>query len=319
MPAAETGESGGGAFEGVRSFLWRVAPIVTVTAPVSSLRLGLKVNWPQFALLVAVNAFVGGMVGLERSILPALAQQEFGIASRTAAVSFVATFGLAKAASNLAAGRLSERFTRKRLLVAGWLIGAPVPVLIILAPSWGWVVGANILLGLQQGLCWSMTVNMKIDLAGRSRRGLALGINEASGYMAVAAAAFLSGVVAAEFGRRPEPFYLGIVFTGAGLALSALAVKDTASFVAVEASHLQASMSTSGPGKRVPTLRSAFAAVSWRRRRLFGVAQAGFVNNLNDGVAWGLFPLYFAAVGRCSAAPSPTPLASGLRSRWLLC
>lgn len=287
----------------------RLASVATVTGPAVPPRLGLKVNWPQFALLVAVNAFVGGMVGLERSILPALAQEEFGIASRTAAISFVATFGLAKAVSNLAAGRLSERFTRKRLLVAGWLIGAPVPVLIILAPSWGWVVGANILLGLQQGLCWSMTVNMKIDLAGRSRRGLALGINEASGYLAVAAAAFLSGVVAAKLGLRPEPFYLGVVFAGAGLALSVLAVKDTASFVAAEAGQARAPST-------VPTLRSAFAAVSWRRRRLFGVAQAGFVNNLNDGVAWGLFPLYFAAGGlgleRIAVLAAAYPLVWGV-------
>jgi MFS family permease len=189
--------------------------------------LGLRVNWRQFTLLVAVNAFVGGMVGLERSILPVLAENEFGIASKTAAVSFIATFSLAKAFANLFAGNLSQRFTRRRVLIIGWLFGLPTPFVLILAPSWNWVIGANLLLGLNQGLAWSMTVNMKLDMVGPQRRGLALGFNEAAGYLAVAAAAFLTGLIAEQYGVRPEPFYLGIVFASFGLGCSALLVRDT--------------------------------------------------------------------------------------------
>jgi MFS family permease len=252
--------------------------------------LGVRENWRQFALLVAVNAFVGGMVGLERSVLPVLAESEFGIASKTAAVSFIATFGLAKALSNLLAGALSERFTRRRLLVTGWLFGLPVPFLIIVAPAWGWIVAANVLLGINQGLCWSMTVNMKVDLAGPRRRGLALGLNEAAGYLAVAAAAFLTGVIAERAGARPEPFYLGIAFAAAGLALSALLVRDTSRHVALESS-------ARGDARSMRSLAHAFAETSWRRRELFGVSQAGLVNNLNDGLAWGIFPIFFASRG----------------------
>ena len=249
--------------------------------------LGIKANWKQFVLLVAINAFVGGMVGLERSVLPLVARDEFGITSKTAAVSFIATFGLAKACTNLAAGVLSERFGRRRLLIAGWVVGMPVPLMIIFAPSWGWVIAANVLLGVNQGLCWSMTVNMKMDLAGPKRRGTALGLNEAAGYLAVAAAALLAGVIAEHRGLRPEPFYLGIVFAAAGLALSALFVKDTASHVRAEGG---------APGAR-HSLRRSFADATWRRPSLFGVSQAGFVNNLNDGLAWGVFPLLFASRG----------------------
>lgn len=256
----------------------RLAPRVT---------LGLAANWQQFALLVAINAFVGAMVGLERSILPLLARDEFGIASRTAAVSFIGSFGLAKAVANLYAGKLSERFGRRKLLIAGWIAGIPVPFMIIFAPSWGWVIAANVFLGANQGLTWSMTVNMKIDLVGPSRRGLALGLNEAAGYLSVAAAAFLAGVVAESYGLRPEPFYFGIVFAAVGLALSALFARDTAAFVRMEAGRAATGMS----------LRSAFAAASWRRRNLLSFTQAGFVNNLNDGLAWGILPLFFAAQG----------------------
>ena len=260
------------------------------TPPATALQLGLHANSRQFALLVATNAFVGGMVGLERSILPVLARDEFGVASKTIAVSFIATFGLAKAIANLFAGRLSERFTRRSTLIAGWLAGLPVPFLIIFAPSWGWVIAANALLGLNQGLAWSMTVNMKIDLVGPRRRGLALGLNEAAGYLSVAAAAVLAGVIADAYGLRPEPWYLGIAFAAAGLALSVLVIHDTARFVRAESS---AASATAQP----PSLRASFARGSWRDTHLAGISQAGFVNNLNDGLAWGIFPLFFASRG----------------------
>ena len=256
------------------------------TAPI----LGLGANWSQFALLVATNAFVGGMVGLERSILPVLARDEFGIASKTIAVSFIATFGLAKAIANLFAGRLSERFSRRSILIAGWLFGLPVPFVIIFAPTWGWVIAANALLGLNQGLAWSMTVNMKIDLVGPKRRGLALGLNEASGYLAVAGAAFLAGVVASSNGLRPEPWYLGIGFAACGLALSVLFIRDTAPFVAIESSA-----ASSGSPDR--SLARSFARGTWRDIHLVGISQAGFVNNLNDALAWGIFPIFFASHG----------------------
>lgn len=262
----------------------------TVAPAREGLALGLGANWRQFALLVAVNAFVGGMVGLERSILPVLAEAEFGIASKTAAVSFIATFGLAKASANLFAGHLSERFTRRKVLIAGWLFALPVPFVLIWAPTWGWVIGANVLLGLNQGLAWSMTVNMKVDLVGPKRRGLALGFNEAAGYLAVAAAAFLTGVIAERYGLRPEPFYLGIVFAASGLALSALFVRDTAPFVVLESAG-----GSQGPSRL--SLRHSFAEATWRQPHLFGISQAGFVNNLNDGLAWGIFPLFFVARG----------------------
>ena len=279
-------------------------------------RLGLRANWQQFALLVAVNAFVGGMVGLERTILPLLAEAEFGITSRTAAVSFISTFGLAKALTNLFGGHLAARLTRKRLLVAGWLFGLPVPFILIWAPAWGWIVGANLLLGVNQGLTWSMTVNMKVDLVGSRRRGLALGFNEAAGYMSVALAAYLTGVIAEHAGLRPEPFYLGIAFSAAGLALSALLVEDTGRFVALEAAG-------HGPLRRA-SLAGTFAETSWRRRQLWGVSQAGFVNNLNDGLIWGIFPLFFASKGlgldRIAVLAAAYPLLWGslqLLTGWL--
>ena len=256
-----------------------------------SVVLGLRANWPQFALLVAVNVFVGGMIGLERSILPALAESEFGVTSKTAAVSFIATFGVAKALSNLFAGDLSRRITRRKVLIAGWLFGLPVPFMLIWAPAWGWVIGANVLLGINQGLAWSMTVNMKVDLVGPKRRGLALGFNEAAGYLALAAAAFMTGVIAERFGLRPESFYLGIGLAALGLAVSTLLVRDTAPFVALEA----ASHPAASPGST--SLTRSFAETTWRRPYLFGITQAGLVKNLNDGLAWGIFPLYFASRG----------------------
>ena len=236
-----------------------------------------------------VNAFVGGMVGLERSILPVLAEGEFGVASRTAILSFVASFGIVKALANLLAGRLSDRLGRKGVLVAGWLVGLPVPLLLMFAPSWGWVVFANVLLGVNQGLCWSTTVVMKIDLVGPARRGFALGLNEAAGYGAVSAAALASGYVAAAYGLRPWPFALGLAFAAAGLILSWLFVQESRG-------HARAEARTSGASEAMPFAR-VVALTSWRDRALSSVSQAGLVNNLNDGMAWGLFPLVFAAGG----------------------
>jgi MFS family permease len=271
----------------------RYGATITTTAPAENTTvaptLGLGANWRQFALLIAVNAFVGGMVGMERTVLPLLAGEEFGIASKTAAISFVATFGLAKAFANLFAGPLSEKYSRRRILIAGWILAIPVPFVLILAPTWGWIIGANALLGLNQGLAWSMTVNMKVDLVGPSRRGLALGLNEAAGYLSVAAAAFATGVIADRYGLRPEPFYLGIVFAACGLGLSVLFVKDTRPHVAVETKQHEVEEKT--------TLPAAFARTSWRDSRLFGISQAGFVNNLNDALAWGVFPLFFVSRG----------------------
>jgi len=290
--------------------------LVRTSGHTKTIVLGLRANWQQFVLLVAVNAFVGGMVGLERSVLPLLAKDEFGITSKAAAVSFISTFGLAKALTNLFAGHLAGEVSRKRLLVVGWLFGLPVPLLLIWAPSWGWIVGANLLLGVNQGLTWSMTVNMKIDLVGPRNRGLALGFNEAAGYMSVAAAAFLTGVIAAEYGLRPEPFYLGIALAAGGLAISALLVKDTSPFVALESQQHQ----TLG---RIPLGRT-FAEATWRRPQLWGVSQAGFVNNLNDGLIWGIFPLYFASqdlsLGRIAVLAAAYPLIWGflqLLTGWL--
>jgi MFS family permease len=271
-----------------------LAPAGARPAAPGGVRLGLGANWRQFALLVLVNAFVGGMVGLERSVLPLVAEQEFGMASRAAILSFVATFGVVKALANLLAGRLSDRIGRQGVLVAGWLVGLPVPFLVMLAPTWGWIVAANVLLGVNQGLCWSTTVIMKIDLVGPARRGLAMGLNEAAGYGAVSLAALASGYVAATYGLRPQPFYLGVVFAVAGLLLSVLLVRDSRG-------HARQEARDAGPGPAdaagAPAFAEVFARTSWRDRSLSATSQAGLVNNLNDGVAWGLFPLVFAAAG----------------------
>jgi MFS family permease len=266
----------------------------TVDAHASPPVLGLRANWRQFWLLVLVNAFVGAMVGLERTVLPLLAEREFDLASKTAALSFIATFGVVKAITNLLAGRLGDRFGRKRVLVAGWLFGIPVPLLVIWAPTWWWIVAANVLLGINQGLAWSTTVIMKIDLVGPARRGFAMGLNEFAGYLAVALSAYLSGEVASRFGLRPEPFYLGIAFATLGLALSQLLVRDTMTQVRHEA----ASVGTDDRyATRTPRMRELLALATWRDPALFSASQAGLVNNLNDGLAWGLFPLFFAAAG----------------------
>jgi len=255
--------------------------------------LGLRANWRQFWLLVLINAFVGAMVGLERTVLPLLAEREFELASKSAALSFIMTFGLTKALANLAAGRLSERVGRKHVLVAGWVAALPVPFLVMWAPTWSWIVFANVLLGINQGLAWSTTVVMKIDLVGPERRGLAMGLNEFAGYLAVAASAFATGAIATRYGLRPEPFYLGIAFSVLGLALSLLFVRDTRGHADVESAMLP----VQSPGDERDVGRDLFARVSWRNPALSSASQAGLVNNLNDGLAWGLFPLYFAAAG----------------------
>ncbi|GAA4368727.1 MFS transporter [Hymenobacter saemangeumensis] len=250
-------------------------------------RLGLRENWPQFALLVLVNAFVGGMVGLERTILPRLAEQEFHLVGRSAILSFIVVFGLTKAAANFYAGAWANRAGRKNLLVLGWLAGLPVPLLLLWAPTWGWVVAANVLLGLNQGLAWSSTVVMKIDLVGPRQRGLAMGMNESAGYLAVAATAFATGWLATEYGLRPYPFYLGAGLAVAGL-LSSLLVRDTHAHVALDAA-LAPQEAASPP--------LSFWDVSWRHPDLGSVTQAGLVNNLNDGMVWGLLPLLLASQG----------------------
>ena len=252
------------------------------------IRLGLRENLGQFSLLVLVNAFVGAMVGLERTVLPLLAEQEFHLVARTAVLSFILVFGVAKALTNYFAGRWSDRFGRKHVLVAGWLVATPVPFLLMGAPDWTWVLVANALLGASQGLTWSTTVIMKIDLVGPRRRGLAMGLNEFAGYVAVAGSALLTGWVAARHGLRPAPFYAGIAFVAAGLLLSALLVRETRGHVAVEARLHDASAP-------VPSQAEVFRRTSLADRDLSSVSQAGLVNNLNDGMAWGLFPLFFVS------------------------
>jgi MFS family permease len=232
------------------------------------------------------------MVGIERAILPLLAESEFGLASRTAILSFIASFGIVKALSNLFAGRLSDRIGRKGVLIAGWLVGLPVPLLIIFAPSWGWVIFANVLLGINQGLCWSTTVIMKIDLVGPARRGLAMGLNEAAGYLASALAALGAGYLAATYALRPQPFLLGLIFVVAGLLLSLFFVRESQGHVTVEAQQ-----QPGAPREAQPSFAQILLLTSWKDRALFSVSQAGMVNNLNDGMAWGLFPLYFALAG----------------------
>lgn len=267
-------------------------------SPKRAPQLGLRANWQQFSLLVLINAFVGGMVGLERTILPLLAEHDFGVASKTAILSFLMSFGLVKAGANLFAGRLGDRVGRKRILVLGWLIGLPVPLLIIVAPSWGWVVFANVLLGVNQGWCWSTTIIMKIDLVGPKRRGLAMGLNEAAGYLAVSAAALAAGYLATTYALRPQPFFLGIVFASAGLALSLFGVRESREYATLEAA--QAHTSRQGMAETpvvVPSFGEVIVQTSWKNRTLFAVCQAGLINNLNDGLSWGLFPLYFAAAG----------------------
>jgi len=256
------------------------------------IRLGLRENLAQFSLLVVVNAFVGAMVGLERSILPAIAEQEFHVVARAAILSFIVVFGVTKALTNYGAGRLADRFGRKHVLVGGWLIAIPVPFMLMWGPGWSWVLAANVLLGMSQGLTWSTTVIMKIDLVGPKRRGLAMGLNEFSGYMAVAASAFATGWIAAHYGLRPQPFYLGIAYVTAGLLLSAFLVRETKHYALHEAN-----LRPADAAKGSLSQRTVFWRTTLTDRNLSSVSQAGLVNNLNDGMAWGIFPLYFAAAG----------------------
>jgi MFS family permease len=252
--------------------------------------LGLRENLAQFSLLVAITGFVGAMVGLERSTLPLIGRHDFGLASNAAVLSFLVAFGLAKSTTNLGAGALAQRLGRRRLLIAGWAIALPVPVLIAVAPSWAWIVAANLLLGVNQGLAWSMTVVMKIDLVGPRRRGLALGLNEAAGYGGVAIAAAVSGWLASTLAPRDVLVVGGAIVAITALALSALFVRDSADHVALEQASLPDDSST-------PRLRQAFADATWRRPSLRSCSQAGLVNNLNDALAWGLVPLFLAAHG----------------------
>ena len=249
-------------------------------------QLGLRANWQQFSLLVLVNAFVGGMVGLERSILPQLAEQEFHLAAKTAILSFIVVFGITKALTNYFAGTLANRWGRKNLLILGWIFALPVPILLIYAPSWSWVILANIFLGINQGLAWSSTVVMKIDLVGPKNRGFAMGINEAAGYIAVGAVAFLSASMTNAYDVRPYPFYIGILLSILGLLSSIFLIKDTRSFVQLESED-----------NHVPLLKNIFAETSWKHPNLGAISQGGLVNNLNDGLIWGLFPILLVSKG----------------------
>ena len=259
-----------------------------------SIRLGLKENLAQFSLLVAINALVGGMIGQERTVIPLLAEDEFGLTRFTGAMTFIAAFGIVKAITNFFAGTWSDRYGRKPVLVAGWIVAIPIPLLLIWAPTWGWVIFANVLLGVNQGLTWSTTVIMKIDLVGPKRRGLAMGLNEAAGYGAVALTAFATGYIAERSGLRPEPFFLGLAYAGLGLGLSVLFVKETQPFARYEAAIHPA---TDVDRHDQLTDRQIFVLTSFREKALSSASQAGLVNNLNDGLAWGLFPIFFAAAG----------------------
>jgi MFS family permease len=249
-------------------------------------QLGLKENWQQFTLLVIINAFVGGMVGLERSILPKIAEAEFHIAAKTAILSFIIVFGIVKAITNYFTGALANKVGRKNLLTIGWLIGIPVPFILMFTENWNWIVAANVLLGINQGLTWSSTVVMKIDLVGEKQRGFAMGLNEFAGYLAVAVVAFLTGWIAAEYGLRPYPFYIGVALVILGLLGSWLLVKDTKHHVAAETGS-----------SRVARLTNVFWQTTWKDKNLGSVTQAGLINNLNDGMAWGIFPILLASKG----------------------
>jgi MFS family permease len=262
------------------------------------IELGLRQNAAQFTLLVVVNALVGGMLGQERTVLPLLGKQEFGLTAYTAGLSFILAFGIAKAATNYFAGTWMDRFGRKPVLVAGWLIAVPVPFMLIWAPSWTWIIVANVLLGVSQGMTWSTTVVMKIDLVGPARRGLAMGLNEAAGYGAVAVTALATGYLAETYGLRPEPFFLGIAFAALGLGLSTLVVKETREHARLEAAgHVARADGKHDHLHGELTNGQVFMQTSFKEPALSSASQAGLVNNLNDGLAWGLFPILFAAAG----------------------
>jgi MFS family permease len=251
-----------------------------------NIKLGLRANWKQFSLLVLINAFVGGMVGLERTIIPQIAEADFGLVARTSILSFIIVFGIAKAVTNFYTGILANQLGRKRLLILGWLFALPVPFILMQATNWNWIIAANILLGINQGLTWSITVVMKIDLVGEKNRGFAMGLNEFAGYLALAVIAFFTGWVAHEYGLRPYPFYVGISLAVAGLVLSVLFVKDTHKYMLLEAKT-----------STIPKLQNVFWETTWKHKNLGSVTQAGLVNNLNDGMVWGLFPLLLVSKG----------------------
>ena len=258
--------------------------------PKPAIALGLRENWPQFTLLILINAFVGGMAGIERTLVPLIGSEEFGLTSTTLVTSFIISFGLVKAVSNLVSGQLADRWGRKRVLILGWMAGLPVPFMLMWAPDWNWIIAANALLGVSQGLAWSMTVIMKIDLAGSRSRGLAVGLNEFAGYLAVGLTALATGYLASIYGLRPEPIYLGVAYAIIGTALSVFLVRDTRAHVALE---------TGGATAAQPSLSfgQVFALTSYKDRNLFAASQAGLVNNLNDGMSWGIFPLFYSAFG----------------------
>ncbi len=307
-----------------------------------AIRLGLWENMGQFWLLVLITAFVGSMVGLERTVVPLIGEQEFGLASKTAIISFIVSFGVVKALCNLFAARISERWGRKRVLVLGWLIGLPVPFIIIWANRWFWFDVANVLLGANQALTWSMTVIMKVDLVGPKRRGLALGLNEFAGYLSVGIIAWITGYIASVYALRPQPFYLGIGIALAGLVSSALLVHETIDYARFEArQHLPVASvpgaaGSRGPGnnKRPPSLKEIFSLTSWKERALSSCSQAGLVNNLNDGMSWGIYPLFFSSYGLGVAAigvikavypatwgllqPITGPLSDRFGRKWLI-
>src|SRR5688572_9355873 len=251
-----------------------------------NVRLGLQENWKQFTILVIINAFVGGMVGLERTILPQIAEVEFHIAAKTAILSFIIVFGIVKAITNYFTGALANLLGRKNLLTIGWLFAVPVPFILIYAENWNWIVAANVLLGINQGLTWSSTVVMKIDLVGEKQHGFAMGLNEFAGYIALAIVAFLTGWIASEYGLRPYPFYIGIVLSLAGFFSSWLFVKDTKHHIEVETTT-----------NKTPMLSNVFWQTTWKHKNLGSVTQAGLINNLNDGMVWGLLPVLLAAKG----------------------
>ena len=274
----------------------------------STIRLGLKANLNQFLLLVLVNAFVGAMIGLEQTVVPLPGKEEFGLESNVLILSFIASFGIVKALLNLFAGKLSDRWNRKKVLVVGWLFAVPVPFILLYGPSWNWILFANVLLGVNQGLAWSMTVNMKIDLVGRERRGLALGLNEFAGYISVALVGFLTGYIAGAYGLEPYPLYLGIIFSLLGLVISVVFVRDTSRFTELELKNDLEKEKYEGQQDRraglIPTgkegdlsFKGIFLETSWKNKSLLAASQAGLVNNLVFGVTWGVFTIYFVSLG----------------------
>lgn len=271
----------------------------------TNVQLGLRENWKQFTLLVIINAFVGGMVGLERSILPQIAIDDFDLAAKTAILSFIVVFGIVKAFTNYYTGALANKFGRKNLLVIGWLVAIPIPLMLMYAPSWNWIIAANVLLGINQGLTWSSTVVMKIDLVGDKQRGFAMGLNEFAGYISVALVSFLTGWIASNYGARPYPFFIGIVLVVLGLLGSVFLIKDTRKHVALE-----------GQNSTVPRLKNIFWDTTWKNKNLGSVTQAGLINNLNDGMVWGIFPILLAnkhfSIGEIGIITAVYPAVWGL-------